>query len=258
MESVVLKRSGPIATIYFNEINTLNALSQSLKMNLLKTLRTLEDDLTVRVIILTGNGRAFCAGGDVKNMANESYDPSHIKRNLEISTTIIQLLRSMKKIIISAIHGPVAGAGISLALASDIIVAEEKTKLILAFKNVGLSPDLGIHYHLPKIVGEWKAKQWIWQGKNISVEEAVEQGFTIDIVPRGSHVTRALEIAHNLDEGPFQAFMYSKEMINQAESLTLDEVLMRENNAHIILRSTVNHKEGIEAFLEKKKVYFSQ
>ncbi len=256
-ESILVNKDRGIATIYLNEPETLNALSMNLKYQLLDTLNEIERDNHINVVIIAGKGKAFCAGGDVKAMARDEYDPIVIKRNLEVSTSIIDKIRKMRKITIAAIHGYAAGAGLSLALSSDLIVAEEETKLILSFKNVGLTPDLGIHYHLPRIVGEWKAKEWIFKGMKLSVEEAVNYGFLIDVVPKGQSQEKAFELASELAAGPLQAFIQSKLLINSGSNLKLEDIMEKENDLHTILRATNDHKEGINAFFERRTARFS-
>ncbi|MDQ0157188.1 enoyl-CoA hydratase/isomerase family protein [Robertmurraya andreesenii] len=257
-DRILFEQQKEIATIYLNEPNNLNSLSTKLKQQFLKVLNEIETDPDIKVVIIAGKGRAFCAGGDVKGMANmKEYDPVAIKRNMELSSIIIERLRRMPKVIISSIHGYAAGAGFSLALASDLIVAEEGTKLILSFKNVGLIPDLGIHYYLPKIVGEWRAKQWIWNGIKLTVEEALNYGFSIEIVAKGQLNNRAMELAKEISNGPFQALVYSKLLINNFSNTKLEEILAKENEIQTILRATHDHKEGINAFLEKRIPEFS-
>lgn len=253
---VLLEKQGSIAQIYLNEPEKINALSTELKEELLPTLNEIEFNPDIKVVILAGKGRAFCAGGDVKGMAQAEFNSAVIKRNMDFSSTIIERLRKMQKIVIAAIHGYCAGAGLSLALSSDMIVAEEDTKLILSFRNVGLIPDLGIHYHLLRIVGEQRAKEWIWQGMKITVEDAVKEGFTIRIALKDKHMKEAMKWAEKFAEGPFQAFVYSKQLINHSSHLTMGDILARENEIHTILRTTIDHKEGLNAFFEKRKPDF--
>lgn len=255
-ERVLLEKKGSIAQIYLNEPKKLNALSTELKEELLRSLNLLELDPEIKVIIISGKGKAFSAGGDIKGMAQSEYDPAVIKRNMDLSATIIERLRKMQKVVIASIHGYAAGAGLSLTLASDLIVAEEGTKLILSFKNVGLTPDLGIHYHLPRIVGEWKAKEWIWKGMKITVEEALTFGFSISIAPKEELMEKTMELANEISEGPFQAYLYSKTMINNYTNLKLDDVLAKENEIHTILRATEDHREGLNAFFERRSPKF--
>ncbi|MFS0574032.1 enoyl-CoA hydratase-related protein [Sporosarcina sp. 179-K 3D1 HS] len=241
-----------IATVYLNEPETLNALSQSLKEKLLLTLEEVEKRSDIKIILLAGNGRAFCAGGDIKAMG-DTYDPLKIKDGMEISGKIIRKIREMPKIVICTLHGYAAGAGMSIALAADLIVAEESTKFVLSFKNVGLIPDLGLHYHLPNIIGEWRAKEWMWSGKTISVDEAVQLGFVNQKVPQGELLKRAFEMAEELSKGPFDAYIASKEIINSRSTANLNEVIARENTMQTILRGTEQHTRSVKVFLSKSK-----
>lgn len=249
--SVLLKADNGIATLFLNEPKSLNALSMSLKLDLLDALNKIKEDSDIRFVIITGNGKAFCAGGDIHAMA-EKVDPLEIKRNMEISVRIIDTLRKLPKIVLAAVHGYAAGAGFSISLASDLIVAEEGTRFVLSFKNVGLNPDLGLLYHLPKIVGEWKAKEWIWNGAKITAEEAKDFGFVKEVVPKGQVYERAHEIAKELISGPMQSYIHSKLIINSSSYLSLEDVLQMESEAHSLLRETYDHREGVQAFFEKR------
>lgn len=253
--SVLIEKQNGIAAIYLNEPGSLNALSLRVKEELANILRLIEKDHEISVVILGGKGRAFCAGGDVKGMA-EIKDPLEVKRNMEESSKIIESIRKLNKITIAAVHGYLAGAGISLALASDVIMAEEGSKFVLSFKNVGLIPDLGLHYHLPRLVGEWKAKEWIWNGATITAEEGKSLGFVKEVVPKGQVHEEAFKLAETLMEGPIQAFISSKMIINSSAHLRLEDVQKIEVDVSTILRGTYDHKEGVQAFIEKRSPKF--
>jgi 2-(1,2-epoxy-1,2-dihydrophenyl)acetyl-CoA isomerase len=257
VESVFIEKQHDISTIYLNEPDSLNALSKKMKTELLTLLNEVESDPTVHIVIIAGKGRAFCAGGDVKAMAEDPYDPAEIKRNIEISARIIERIRHMPKIVIAAVHGYAAGAGMSLALAADLIIAEEETKFILSFKNVGLIPDLGIHYYLPRLVGEWKAKEWIWEGLKLTAEEANKHGLVKEVVPKGNGHPRALALARELSAGPLQALIATKLIINRSSDWKLEDIVAKENDIHTLLRGTKDHKEGVAAFFAKRPPKFS-
>jgi 2-(1,2-epoxy-1,2-dihydrophenyl)acetyl-CoA isomerase len=253
--SVLIEKQNGIATIYLNEPSSLNALSLKLKADLANALKLIEYDHEISVVILAGKGKSFCAGGDVKGMA-EIKDPLEIKRNMEESSKIIESIRRLNKITIAAVHGYLAGAGISLALASDMILAEEGAKFVFSFKNVGLIPDLGLHYHLPRLVGEWKAKEWIWSCAKISAEEAKSLGFVKEVVPKGKVHEEACKMAAELMEGPIHALISSKIIINSSAHLRLEDVQKMEVDRSTILRGTYDHQEGVQAFLEKRTPVF--
>ncbi|MEW9673020.1 enoyl-CoA hydratase/isomerase family protein [Ammoniphilus sp. 3BR4] len=255
-DRVLLEKSNGIASVYLNEPNSLNALSMPLKEELLSILRSIEKDPDVGVVILAGKGKSFCAGGDVKAMV-EMTNPLEIKRMMDESAKMVETIRRMPKIVIAAVQGYAAGAGFSLALAADMIVAEEGARFVLSFKNVGLIPDLGMHYSLPKMLGEWKAKEWIWKGAKITAEEAYQYGIVKEVVPDGKGYEKACEAAQELVKGPIQAYIYSKSLINSASSLKIEDVFRLENDAQTILRGSSDHKEGVSAFLEKRAPKFT-
>ena len=256
LERVVWEKRDSTAIICLNEPDSLNAFSKGLKEELLVALREVEKDPQIHVVILSGKGKAFCAGGDLKGMAKD-YSAIEIKQMMDESAKIVELIRKMPKLFIAAIHGYAAGAGMSLALASDLIIAEEGTKFVLSFKNVGLIPDLGLLYHLPKRVGEWKAKEWIWKGATIPVEEAYDYGLICEITPKNQAIERAFELAVQLNSGAIQAFIQSKLIMNQSACLSFEEVLQKENMSQTLLRGTNDHKEGVSAFLQKRRPVFS-
>lgn len=256
MESVLIEKQGNIAFVNLNEPKSLNALSVKLKTELLMILEEIEKDVTISIIIISGKGKSFCAGGDVKAMAEHKYNPSEIKQMMDESADIVLKIQQSKKIIISVIHGFVAGAGVSLAFASDMIIAEEDSKFILSFKNVGLIPDLGIHYHLTKQVGQWKAKEWIWKGATILAKEALQYGIVSEVTPKGEGLSKAKEISNSLAQGPIKAFIASKTIINQINASQFKEILIQENFSQSILRGTRDHKEGLQAFFEKRTALF--
>ena len=256
LESIVWEKRNSTAVIYLNEPKSLNAFSRGLKQDLLTVLKEVEKDSEIHVVILTGKGKSFCAGGDLKGMAKD-FTAMEIKQMMDESAQIVELIRKMPKIFIAAVHGYAAGAGMSLALASDLIVAEEKTKFVLSFKNVGLIPDLGLLYHLPKRVGDWKAKEWIWKGATISVEEAYEYGIIYEITQKNHVIERALDLAMQLNSDAIQAFIQSKLIINQSAYLSFEEVLQKENMSQTLLRGTNDHKEGVSAFFQNRSPEFS-
>ena len=256
LDRVILEKHHQIAVIYLNEPETLNAFSKDLKEQLLFTLKEVEQDKSIHVVILSGKGKSFCAGGDLKGMAKK-HTTLEIKQTMEQAAKIVELIRRMPKVVISAVHGYAAGAGMSLALSSDLIIAEEGSKFSLSFKNVGLIPDLGLLYHLPKKVGEWKAKEWIWKGVTIPVEEAYDYGFIYEIAPKNKALESAFVLAEELMNGALQAFIHSKFIINSSSSLSFEEVLQKENMGQTFLRTTLDHREGVESFIEKRKPEFT-
>ncbi|WP_040978919.1 enoyl-CoA hydratase/isomerase family protein [Oceanobacillus jeddahense] len=249
---VVVNQNKNIAYIRLNEPKSLNALSNTLKEQLLLKLEEIEKNKEIKLIILAGEGKSFCAGGDLRAM-KDPYDPMEIKRGMDLSKNIVLKLRSMPKIILAAVHGYAAGAGMSLALAADLVFAEEDAKFVLSFKNVGLIPDLGLHYHLSRQVGEWKAKEWMWTGKTLTAKEAMQYGLVMEQVQKDQLSDRVTEFAQTLAEGPVDAYIMSKLMINQSAAMRIEDMMEQENNIQSILRGSTGHQEALENFLNRKK-----
>jgi 2-(1,2-epoxy-1,2-dihydrophenyl)acetyl-CoA isomerase len=255
-EGVLLEKKDGIATLLLNEPATLNALKPSMEDLLLSALRELEKDASTKVIVLAGNGRAFCAGGDISTMGNENT-VIHMKRRMDHLAKIILALRQIEKPVIAAVHGYATGAGFSLALASDLIVAEKGAKFGLSFKHVGAIPDLGGHYFLPKAVGEWRAKEWIWTGAMISAIDGERLGFVNRLVQEGEGYEAAMELARELVKGPSLAYGYTKSIINHEEIERLHRALQMEAFGQSVLFQSQDHQEGIAAFREKRDPTFT-
>jgi 2-(1,2-epoxy-1,2-dihydrophenyl)acetyl-CoA isomerase len=255
VNSILLEKNGAVASIFLNEPESLNALSPEMRKDFIHSLLDVEEDDNIRVVIIAGKGKAFCAGGDIRQMEKQAT-PLENKIKMEIVSKIITQMQRMKKPIIAAVHGYAAGAGFSIALASDLVVAEEGAKFLLAFKKIGLVPDLGAHYFLPRIVGSWKAKQLIWSGAGITAEQGEKLGFVTNLTS-GNAYQKAQEIATDLANGPIQAFFHTKSIINQSTNLDLQDVLELESYAQSILKTTNDHKEGINAFREKRSPNFT-
>ncbi|KMK75153.1 enoyl-CoA hydratase/isomerase family protein [Alkalihalobacillus pseudalcaliphilus] len=255
-ESVIVERKEAIAIVYLNEPKSLNAIGHQLIKGLTNTFKELEEDDSIKVIVLAGKGNSFCAGGDIKMMANDSLSPLETKQLIDDFTGIVSYMRKMKKVIIAVVHGYIAGAGISLALASDLILAEEKSRFVLSFKNIALVPDLGLHYHLPRIVGELKAKEWMIRGVNLNAEEAKKEGLVSEVLKQEQMFERAFELALEISNGPTQAFTYSKQLIHESFDASFDEVIQKENATQMLMRGTMDHREGIQAFIEKRQPKF--
>lgn len=245
MNYIDLKREGPIAIITFQAPHVKNALIQELKEELWQSIKKLEYDSTVKVLIFTGSNNSFCAGGDIKAML-KPYDAKSIYDGMSLSTTIIEKLRRLPLITIAAVNGHAAGAGISIALSTDFIVAEEQSKWILAFKNVGLVPDLGLHYYLPQIVGEKRAKQWIFEGKTLTAQECLDHGLISEVVKQSMALERALQYAFQLLDGPIDAFIQSRLLINNNTERQLVTTMKTENTIQTLLRGGQDHLSRVE------------
>lgn len=243
-----------VGLIKINSPKTRNALSANIKEGLLAALSDAEQNPEVRVIVLSGEGKAFCAGGDVIGMGERTVLQSVDK--ITATTTLPIKIHEMNKTIIVAVNGYAMGAGFSLALAGDLIFADEKAIFGLSFAKVGLIPDAGLLYHLPRIVGPWKAKELIYGASVLSAKEGEAFGFVNRVVEEGQVLEEAMEYARNLAKGPVQITRFINSIINKTGNSDLRGTIEYENFAQSILQQSDDHREGVQAFKEKRNPDF--
>ncbi|WP_066256132.1 enoyl-CoA hydratase/isomerase family protein [Neobacillus drentensis] len=253
--SVKYELNEGIAIITLNEPDSLNALSADVKSNLLKCVNQVESDPEVKIVIITGEGKAFSAGGDVKGMGKRTTLESVEKINH--TTKLILRIAELQKPVIAAVNGYAMGAGFSLALAADIVIAQTNSKFGLSFSKVGLIPDCGLLHFLPKIVGPWKAKEWIFSGAVLSAEEAQKYGIVNRLVEEGEALNEAVSFAKELARGPVQTMVFVKSIMEKFQNNDLKATIQYENFAQAILQQTEDHLEAVLAFKEKRKPNFT-
>lgn len=253
--SVELKREAGVATVMLNRPDKLNALSNEMYHELAHTFATLGADDDVRCVVLTGAGRAFCAGGDVTSMG--SYDVIAGRNRSRSHSRMILALHNLEKPVIAAIRGPAAGIGASLALASDLIVASETAYLLMAFKNVGIPPDGGAVFFLTQHLGLARSKELVYSARKLPAREALEMGIVMKVVPDDELQSAAQTLAAELASSATYALMLAKRMFQSMYTPTLEQLLEIENLSVAGARLTHDHKEGIAAFREKRKPKFT-
>lgn len=253
--SIEVTREGGVATVKLNRPDKLNALSNDMYHELATAFGTLNADDAVRCVVLTGAGRAFCAGGDVTSMG--SYDVVAGRKRSRGHSRMILALHNLEKPVIAAIRGPAAGIGASLALASDLIVASETAYLLMAFKNVGIPPDGGAIFFLTQHLGIARAKELVYSARKLPAREAAEMGIVTKVVPDGELETAAQALAGELATSATYALMLAKRMFQSMYTPTLEQLLETENLAVAGARLTHDHQEGIAAFREKRKAQFT-
>jgi 2-(1,2-epoxy-1,2-dihydrophenyl)acetyl-CoA isomerase len=247
-----------VATLTFNRPERMNALSTPIMEGLLHGLPRLAGDPAVRVIVLTGAGRAFCAGGDVKSMAEGGEQRSaaeataHLRSRMEVS----RILHELPKPTIATINGPAAGAGLAFALAWDLRIAGASARLVTAFVKVGFSGDFGGSYFLTRLVGTAKARELYFTGRPVDAEEALSLGLVNRVVPDDQLVDATMELAHSLAQGPQIALSLMKRNLNCAESSGLAELLDLEAANQVLTGRTEDHREAAKAFVEKRAPVF--
>ena len=249
-----------VATITLNRPERLNALSPQLRLDLKNALEVADTSNEVRAIIITGAGRGFCSGGDVKamNEANESGTAGPLNDKIApVRDQVVLAMRNADKPVIAAVNGPAAGAGMNIALACDIRVASDTARFGQTFSRRGLHPDWGGTYFLPRIVGMAKACELIWSGKMIDAEEALHLGIVSEVTEPGVLLETAQALALSFAAGPPIAIRLAKRAMYRAMDSSLREALEFETYAQNICRDTEDAKEGIRAFVEKRDPDFT-
>jgi enoyl-CoA hydratase/carnithine racemase len=248
-----------IGTITLNRPERLNALTFEVYRELTDTFASLRDDKDVRVVVITGSGRAFCSGGDVHDIIGELFE-----RNIEglleftrLTCALVRNMRALPKPIISSLNGTTAGAGACIALASDIRLANEDAKIAFLFVKVGLSgADMGAAFLLPRVVGLSKATELLYTGDFISATEAERIGLYNRVVPADQLAATTRELAERLARGPAFALAKTKEMLNRELDMNLDAALECEAQAQAICMQHPDYREAYEAFVAKREAKF--
>ena len=245
-----------IATITLDRPDALNALTVPLKTELLQALRAVERDRGVRAVVLTGAGRAFCAGQDLKERQGPDAAPLAVEVR-ERYNPIISAMRRLGQPIVGAINGVAAGAGASLAFACDIRVAAEGASFVLAFGRIGLVPDSGATWFLPRLVGPAKAAELALLGESLSAAEAQRLGLVARVVPADELMVEARAVAGRLAGLAPRALALTKRALDRSWSEDLEAALEDEAYRQGIAGATADHAEGIAAFVEKRPPRFT-
>lgn len=249
-----------VAVLTLNRPERLNAMSRPMLDALLEALPRLADDGAVGVIVLTGAGRGFCAGGDVKAMAegNElggqtmEEKAQALRARMEAS----RWLHELPKPTIAMMRGPAAGAGLSLAMACDMRIASDTVRLGTAFARVGYSGDFGGSYYLTQLVGTAKARELYFTADLLDAQQALGLGLVNRVVPDARLEEETMALASRLARGPRVAYRYMKRNMNAAESASLKEMLDLEAWHHTRTGMTEDHREAARAFVEKREPQF--
>lgn len=245
-----------VLTMTLNRPDALNAFTVEMKEALLAALRDAARDKSVRVVILTGAGRAFCAGQDLK----ERQGPDVNDLGTELRTRynpVILAMRRLEKPIIGAINGVAAGAGISVAMACDILIASDKATFMEAFGRVGLVPDTGSTWFLPRLVGPARAAEMIFTADPVDAATAERIGLVNRVVPADDLMDAASALAARLAQAAPIALALAKRALNRALQSSLDDALEFEAQLQSIAGRSADHKEGVMAFVEKRAPKFS-
>jgi enoyl-CoA hydratase/carnithine racemase len=258
-EHILVSEAEGIATITLNRPEKLNAFIGHMRRDLADALEHAGSNRAIRVVIITGAGRAFCAGGDVAFMAElmERRDTDEFERILGAGRRVIGAIRSMTKPVIAAVNGPAVGAGFNLALACDLRIASTNATFSQSFAKIGMHPDWGGTYFLPRLVTPNKACELFFLGDTIDATEALRLNIVNRVVAPEELETATLELAQRLRAAPPIALAAAKQAIYESGGADLDEMLRFETEAQVRCFESDDGHEGVRAFFEKREPRFT-
>jgi 2-(1,2-epoxy-1,2-dihydrophenyl)acetyl-CoA isomerase len=259
-EPIITSIADKVATLTFNRPDRLNALSRDLIVQSIETLKKWGADPEVGAIVVTGTGRAFCAGGDVSMMASEADAAMTLEQRIDGLRQMQELswlLYNLPKVTIAAVNGFAMGAGLGVCLACDLRIASDQAKLGTAYAKVGYGGDFGTTWLLTHYAGMPKAKELFFLGDVLEAPDALQLGLLNRVVPHENLLSHVSEIASRVAQGPLTSFRYMKANVNLAATTDFRAMLDREAETHLRCGMTDDHKEGVRAFMEKRQPKFT-
>ena len=253
--SILYTQEGGIATITLNRPSVFNSFNQEMIKSLQHHLDVAAQDVSGRAVVLTGTGKAFCAGQDLGEVLEEK-DIDFNKIVQENYNPLVLKIRNMDKPVVAAVNGVAAGAGANLALACDIVVAKESTNFIQAFSKIGLIPDCGGTYFLPRLIGLQKATALMMLADKVSAAQAKEIGMIYEFFADDIFDTEVAKIANKLANLPTKGLAYTKKLLNQTFNNSIEEQLIQEGLFQAKSGNTSDYQEGVDAFIEKRNPVF--
>ncbi|MDY8134586.1 enoyl-CoA hydratase-related protein [Aquimarina sp. 2201CG5-10] len=257
MPSIEIHIENNIARIALNRPESFNSFNREMALLLQSILDDCKTNDEVRAIIITGNGKAFCAGQDLKEVTSPELNPGFRKILEEHYNPIIQRIRAIEKPIIAAVNGVAAGAGANIALACDIVVASEVAGFIQAFSKIGLVPDSAGTFFLPRLIGFQKASALMMLGDKVSAKEAEQLGMLYKVFSAETFEEEVAGLALKLAQMPTKALGLTKRLLNQSMVNDLEQQLAIESDLQIESAESQDYAEGVKAFIEKRKPVFS-
>jgi enoyl-CoA hydratase/carnithine racemase len=257
-QTIITETPGPIALLKLNRPEKLNAFGGPIRDEILDFLPRVAADENLRVLVITGEGRGFSAGGDIDHLKflRENRDEEGFRATLGKGQQIARSLRSLPKPVIAAVNGPCAGAGFSFALGCDIRIASERATFGPSFALIGLHPDWGGSWFLPKLVGSARACELVFTGTMIPAAEAAAIGLVNRVVPHDDLMTVVMEMANSMAKNPPGVLRLAKESIYRSLSSDLETAFARETQVQVECFHSEDFLEGLTAFKEKRKPQF--
>ncbi len=253
MRFIEIEQNDNVIHLRLNRGEKYNALHVEMLQELAGAVQQVKEQ-DGQVVVLSGTGAGFCAGGDI-TMMKEIHDPDVYEQVMNDIETIVTTIYNMPKLVIAAVHGPVVGLGLSLALASDYLIAEADADISMNFIGIGLVPDGGGHFFLEQRLGTHRAKHFAWEGRNLRAKEAYDLNI-VDVVVNGELHQEAADLALRWSQSPLKSMVTTKKIYHQYRLDQLLQYLAKERQAQWELRQSEDHKEGVDAFLEKRKPHF--
>jgi 2-(1,2-epoxy-1,2-dihydrophenyl)acetyl-CoA isomerase len=257
-DTVLLQRTGALAVLTLNRPESLNSLVLEMKTALQQAVEDVRDDDSVRAVVLTGAGRAFCVGQDLREHAAllDAGDPAPLSTVREHYNPVVMALADMRKPTVAAINGTAAGAGLGLACALDFRIGAAGARLTTAFTGIGLTADSGLSWTLPRLVGSGRASALLMLAEPFSAEQALDMGLLNAVVAPETVLPAAVELAERLSRGPTAAYACLKQSLRVSAVSTLAEALAEEDRQQTLAGRTSDHAAAVRAFLDKQQPVF--
>jgi len=256
MEPVLVTVDNQVATLSLNRPSVYNSFNRDMALALQNALDQCKDDEEIRAVYLTGVGKAFCAGQDLQEVLGEDAPSLEVILQQHLNP-IIQKIRALQKPVVCAVNGVAAGAGANIAIACDITVASEKASFLQAFVKIGLIPDSGGTYLLPRLIGWQRAAALMMLGEKISAKEAAQMGMIYKAFPTDTFEKEARDIAERLAKLPTAAIGLTKRALDYSFTNDLDKQLAIEEQLQTTAGLSSDYQEGVQAFVEKRKPVFT-
>ncbi len=254
-EFILVNKKGSVLVITLNRADKYNSFVRPMALSLQEELKKASLDKEVRAVLITGSGKAFCAGQDLQ----EAIDPEGPELSKIVSehyNPIITQIRTLPKPVVMAVNGVAAGAGANIALAGDVVIAAESASFIQAFSKIGLIPDSGGTYMLPRLIGMQRASAYMMLGDKVPASEALQMGMLYKVVGDNELEEQAMSIANKLANMPTKALALTKALLNTSFGNNLQEQLKEEDRNQHAAGQSHDYQEGVAAFLEKRKPVF--
>ncbi len=255
-KSIEKKIENNVAWLYLNRPEVFNSFNREMALRFQDALDACANDESIRAIIIVGNGKAFCAGQDLKEVTTPELNPGFKKILEEHYNPIVSKIRVIAKPVIGAVNGVAAGAGANIALACDIVIASEGASFIQAFSKIGLVPDSGGTFFLPRLIGFKKASALMMLGDKVSAVEAEKLGMIYKVTTPDEFEETVKEVAETLAKMPTKALGFTKQLLNRSMSNSLEAQLEMESKLQIESAQSDDYTEGVAAFVEKRRPNF--